>query len=166
MTGINAIEYIQECLLDERIVELVYPIMPDGLEQGTITQVEDDEQIQVFVDDLLERQDMWRTSRHHLVVKYFGSSMELLFRGQFELGDALDGIFPGMFMFFVDSTVDRASCSQAKEGGETVATCVLAGKVGQYHDGREATERYSLEENEKGDLCSPSPGAEEEQEIF
>lgn len=128
MTGINAIEYIQECLLDERIVALVYPIMPDGLEQGTFTQVEDDEQIQVFVDDLLERQDVRGTSRHHLVVKYFGSSIELLFRGQFELGDALDGIFLGAI--FVDSTVDRAGCSQAKGRGEAVATHVLARKVG------------------------------------
>lgn len=85
MTGINALEYIQECLLDERIVALVSPIMPDGLEQGTLTQVEYDEQIRVFVDDFLERQDVWGTTRHHLVVKYFGSSMDLLFRGQFGL---------------------------------------------------------------------------------
>lgn len=85
MTGINAIKYVQECLLDERIVALIYSVVPDGLEQVSITQLADDEQIQVLVDDFLERQDVRGASRHQLVVKYLGSSKEELLRGKFEL---------------------------------------------------------------------------------
>ena len=128
MTGVNAVEDSQERLLDERVVALVHAVVPDGPEQVTLAQVEDDEQVQVLVDDLLERQDMRGASRHHLVVEYFGGSKELLFRGQIDLGNALDGIFPGTFC--VDGSVDRASCSRAEGRGDKVATYVLAGKVG------------------------------------
>lgn len=106
VTGIDAVEYVNECFLDERIVALEYPMVPDGLEQVSLTLLKDDEQVQVLVDDLFERQDVRGTSRHQLVVKYFGSPKEKLFRRKLELGDTLDGVFLGTFC--VDSTVDRA----------------------------------------------------------
>lgn len=76
VAGINAIQDVYECLSDECVVAVIYPMVPDGLVKVTLIEPGDEEQVQIIVDDALQRQDVGGATCYQLVVEHFRGSGE------------------------------------------------------------------------------------------